>query len=337
MMVAATVLASCSKNTDINVPQPTDTDSPQVCLTLGADDYPQSRAFFDNTALAETWESEIKTLAVYVFNASGEFVVKRSMTAAEIKAKTAQVALPNVAANTPCSFFVVANGDYGEVATRAAMEGLIEKIGLDEYNGTFAQVSTGSKRSGGFVMTGRTDATVLSAGSTTPVAVSVKRTVAKIAVRAKMDAAFPAMYNGGTITISSIKVSRLSATTYSYNFSAPDIRSSLYEFSQTAQKSASGFDALFYGYANKALAASEQVVLTLSGFFDADGNAATTTDRSDAEYKVELTGAGSGEIRRNGYYRVDAVIKGLSGDAVGVNISVENWETPVTQTVQLGN
>jgi 2C-methyl-D-erythritol 2,4-cyclodiphosphate synthase len=337
-MVAATTLASCSKNTDNNT-ETINPDSPQVRLTLGED--AATRAFFDNSATAESWESELKTLAVYAFDSSGKFIVKRSLTTSELSSKSAIFALPNSVAGTNCSFYVVANADYGDVATTTAMDALTESATLDEYNGTFAQTAQARKRTAGFVMTGTTTAKVSAAGTTTTVAVTLKRTVAKIALRVRMDDAFSAAYGNGTVTITSVKLSKVSATSNSfYKSGSYATRGTLYETTQTPLKNGSYYDGCFYSYENATLAAGSRVVLTLSGVFDVDGNSSTTTDRMNVDYKIVLTGAAGGAIKRNGYYRVDAAIKGLSGDGVGavtVNISVANWETPVTQTISLGN
>ncbi len=187
-------------------------------------------------------------------------------------------------------------------------------------------------------MTGATVVKIAAAGSSTSVPVTLKRTVAKIAVRVKPDAAFGATYGGGSVTITSVKLSKASAISNSfYKAGNNPSRNYLYETTQTPLKNGANFDGCFYAYENGTLNAGSRAMLTLTGYFDADGNAATTGDRLDVEYRVELTGSGNGEIKRNGYYRVDATIKGLSGDAVGVNISVAAWETPVTQTINLGN
>ncbi len=53
-------------------------------------------------------------------------------------------------------------------------------------------------------------------------------------------------------------------------------------------------------------------------------------------YEVELDGAAGGEIRRNGYYRVDVTINGLTGQDATLTITPAEWESPVTQTVELG-
>ncbi len=339
-MVAATVLASCNKSTDIDTNVIDNPDGPQVLLTLGSEDA-ATRAFFDNTAMAETWESEIKNMSVYIFDASGKFIIKRSLTTPELSAKSARFVLPNSAAGTNCSFYVVANANYGNVADVTAMDAMTESETLDEYNGTFAQTGQARKRTVGFVMTGKMTATIAAAGSSTTVAVTLKRTVAKIALRIRMDASFSTYYGNGTVTINSVKLSKVSAASNSfYQAGSYASRGSLYETTQTPQKNGSYYDGCFYAYENGTLTAGNRVMLTLTGVFDGDGISTTTADRLNVEYEIELTGASGGEIKRNGYYRVDAAIKGLSGDGTGaitVNISAENWETPVTQTISLGN
>ena len=70
--------------------------------------------------------------------------------------------------------------------------------------------------------------------------------------------------------------------------------------------------------------------------YDADGNASTTADRMEVVYTIPLTGKAGGEIARNGYYRVAANITGLVGQDCQVSVSVAEWETPVTQSVDLG-
>jgi hypothetical protein len=335
-MVATATFASCSGNTDIddNSAVIINADAPQVHLTLGAG--AGTRAFFDNTATAETWESEITALTVYAFDKSGNPIVKRSLTAPEVTAKSARFSLPNSVAGTNCSFYVVANADYGNAANAKAMDALTETVPLDDYNGTFTQISGARKRTAGFVMTGKTTATVAAAGSSTTVGVTLRRTVAKVAVRTAVAPSFTATYGGGVIVINSVKLSRASALSNSFYKTPLASRTSLYEFTQTTHKNGSNFDALMYVYENGALGAGSRVLLTLKGYFDADGSDTTTYDRSDVEYKVELEGSTGGEIKRNGYYMVDITINDLAGDSFTVVITTADWENPVTQTVNLG-
>lgn len=331
-MAATAILASCSKNAE-TVTNPEPADGLQVMFTLSAGD--QTRAFFDNTAEAETWEKEVKTMTVYVFNQSGDAILRRVLSTSEIAAKSASLTLPNSAAGTTCSFYVVANADYGTVASTTAIGTLTETEVLGSYNAAMATVSSGAARPGGFIMTGSNTASILD-GATTNVAVTIKRVVAKIAVRISVDPTFSTTYGGGTVSISSAKISKSSAKSYSFPQTAMYSPRTLYEFSQASATSGLYKNNLFYIYENDALAEGDRVLLTLTGVFDADGNMGTTADQLPVEYQVELSGATGGEIKRNGYYRIEANIKGLSGDGVIVNFTVADWETPVTQAVDLG-
>ena len=104
-----------------------------------------------------------------------------------------------------------------------------------------------------------------------------------------------------------------------------------------APAAASGkYNNLFYIFENGALAEASRVALEITATYDADGNASTTADRMEVVYTVPLTGKAGGEIARNGYYRVAANITGLVGQDCQVSVSVAEWETPVTQSVDLG-
>ena len=84
------------------------------------------------------------------------------------------------------------------------------------------------------------------------------------------------------------------------------------------------------------MTAGSRVLLEINATYDQDGNGSTTDDRSEVAYSVELTGKAAGEILRNGYYRIAANITGLVGQDCVVSVSVADWETPVTQSVELG-
>lgn len=93
---------------------------------------------------------------------------------------------------------------------------------------------------------------------------------------------------------------------------------------------------LFYIFENGTLAEASRVALEITATYDADGNASTTADRMEVVYTIPLTGKAGGEIARNGYYRVAANITGLVGQDCQVSVSVAEWESPVTQSVDLG-
>ena len=79
------------------------------------------------------------------------------------------------------------------VTTKSALLAKLETSAAD-YNGTFAEVSTKAKRSGGFVMTAGVSKAIAE-GGTTSVALTLKRTVAKVAVQTSVDASFNSKYS----------------------------------------------------------------------------------------------------------------------------------------------
>lgn len=331
--IVATMLASCDKEPEmLNPTTPGAVDGAQVTLTLsGADE--QTRAFFDNTAKAEAWESSLSSLSVFAFDKAGTLILRRDFTSSELAAKSATFALPKSTAGAECSFYAVANYDTSAAKTKSALTSMLEKSAGD-YNGTFAEVSTKAKRSGGFVMSGSATKTVGAVNTTTDVAITIKRTVAKVALQTTIDPTFAQKY-GGTLTINSVKLSKAASQSLVIA-GTPTPGAMTYTHTQTPASASGKMNNLFYIFENAALTAGNRVLLEINATYDLDGNASTTDDRSEVVYSVELTGKSAGDILRNGYYRVTANISGLVGQDCEVSITVADWETPVTQNVDLG-
>ena len=342
MIFAATAIAaafaSCTEHNENSVnPDVLSGDGrPQVQITLGADD--ATRAFFDETATAEPWENELTRLEVSAFDQSGNLIARRLLTTREVEAKSARISLPHSATGTTCSFYVIANLSYSQPGSFQGFDNLI-LTDSESNNGTFEEVTAGHKREAGFVMTGKATATIVGGDSYTRINVPLRRVVAKVALRTSVDeAAFSTATAGGKVTITSARVHKTLARTYLFAEEGRyDTSDNSYQFTQASTANGNHFDNLFYIYENGPRPTGERVAITLSGYFDADGNAATVDDRTDVEYNLELGGSGDGAIRRNGYYRVNAVIEGLPGDGVAMNCLVAGWETPENQNVVLGN
>ena len=329
----AVLFASCDKETEtINPMQPSTADGAQVTITLSGTD-PDTRAFFDTTAKAEAWESSLSTLSVFAFDKGGTLIVRRDFTSAELASKSATFALPKSTAGTECSFYAVANYDASSAKTRAALTALVENSAAT-YNGTFAEVSTAAKRSGGFVMSGFTTKTVGTVNTTTNIGITLKRTVAKIAFQATVDPSFADKYSG-SLTVNSVKLSKAASQSL-VMAGSPTPGAMTFSHTQTPAAASGKYNALFYCFENGALTAGNRVLLEINATYDLDGNASTPDDRSEVTYSVELTGKAAGEILRNGYYRIAANITGLVGQDCVVSVTVADWETPVTQNVDLG-
>ena len=331
--LAAMSLVACDEDTsDTMNPSPAaPTAGASVTLTLTDGD--GTRTFFDDKAAAETWEKSLSSLAVYAFDKSGALLVHRNFTPSELTAKSATFSLPKSAAGTECSFYAVANLDVSAAPTKSSLTTLLEKEAAN-YNGTFAEVSAAAKRARGFVMSGSATKTVGAVNSTTSVAVTLKRTVAKIALQTTVDPVFAEKYPG-TIRINSVKLSRAASQSLVFA-AAPSAGAMSYTHTQTPASASGHYNSLFYLYETGKLDAGSRVLLEIGATYDLDGSDTTTDDRSEVTYSVELTGKAAGEILRNGYYRVAANITGLVGQDCAVSVTVADWETPVTQNVELG-
>ena len=256
----------------------------------------------------------MSSLSIFVFDNADNFVIRRDLTSSELAAKSATFSLPKSLASTPCSFYAVANYDASSAKTRAALTALVEKSAAD-YNGTFVEVSSAAKRSGGFVMSGMKSQTVGAVNSTTNVGITLKRTVAKVALQTTIDPLFADKY-AGTLTINSVKLSK-AASQSAVVAGSPTPGAMTFSHTQTPAMASGKYNALFYCFENGALPAGSRVLLEINATYDPDGKAA-------------------GEILRNGYYRVAANITGLVGQDCAVSVTVADWETPVTQNVELG-
>ena len=331
--IVAALFASCDKESEtLNPTTPGAVEGAQVTLTLaGADE--QTRAFFDNTAKAEAWESSLSSLSVFAFDKAGTLILRRDFTSAELTAKSATFALPKSTAGTECSFYAVANYDASSAKTKSALTSMLEKSAGD-YNGTFAEVSTKAKRSGGFVMSGSTTKTVGVVNTITDIAITIKRTVAKVAMQTTIDPTFSQKY-GGTLTINSVKLSKAASQSLLIA-GTPTPGAMSYTHTQTPASASGTQNNLFYLFENGTLTVGNRVLLEINATYDMDGNASTSDDRSEVTYSIELTGKSAGEILRNGYYRIAANITGLVGQDCTVSVAVADWEMPVTQNVDLG-
>lgn len=275
----------------------------------------------------------MSSLSIFAFDDAGNLIIRRDLTSGELAAKSATFSLPKSSAGTTCSFYAVANYDASSAKTKSALTSMLEKSAAD-YNGTFAEISTKAKRSGGFVMSGLTTKTVGAVNTTTDIAITIRRTVAKVAMQTTIDPTFSEKY-GGTLTINSVKLSKAASQSLLIA-GTPTPGAMTYTHTQTPTSASGKMNNLFYVYENAALTAGNRVLLEINATYDLDGSDATTDDRSEVVYSVELTGKSAGDILRNGYYRVTANISGLVGQDCEVSITVADWETPITQNVDLG-
>ena len=333
VLTAALALAACAKEQQEPVPTPMDAGDVTVSF-VAEENSAQTRAFFDASATTESWEKSLSSISLFCFDTDGSLIVRRNFTPAEVSTKKATFALPKSAAGKSVEFYAIANTTVGDIADKAALLALKETSAA-LYNGTFAEVSAAAKRSGGFLMSGSVTKAIAAEGQATDVAITLKRDVAKIAVQSSLSADFASKYPG-KIKVNSAKISRAaSQTPYFGGTVAPGAMT--FTHTQTPKEDAGKYNALFYLFENGTLAAGSRVLLTLEAIYDKDGNFSTAGDQTPVTYEVELKGTSdNGTILRNGYYRVAVSLAGLTGQDVSATITVADWETPVTQNINLG-
>lgn len=328
MAAAAVALFSCEKEITPTIETPN-----QVAISF-VDDH-ATKAFFDPTTATEAWESTLSSLAVLVFDNGGNLIVQRNFNTTEVASKSANFAIPNTVVGVACEFYAVANIEVPvSVQSKSDLLSMIETA-PNIYNSTFSQASSIAVRSGGFVMSGSTSKTIAAVGAKTDVAITLYRTVSKVAIQTATTPEFAARYYG-KVRVNNATISKAANQTNIITPVAINSGAMNYSYTQTPNDAAGTFQNLFYLFENEALSTGNRLLLTLETTYDRDGNFATTADQAPVTYNIELSGAGNGEFNRNGYYRILVNIDGLTGSDATATIVVAPWATPITQNVNIG-
>lgn len=328
---ALALLASCSKHTD----EIADSTTGSVVKIAFVDETPQTRAFFGTTAAAESWEKQIGSLTLFVFDQNRTAVLQRNFSASEIAAKTATIPIPDATPGQTYSFYVLANNsNLGTVADLDDLLALSESEAAS-YNGTFDEVSTKAKRTQGFTMTGSATQAIAQAGQVTTVNISLKRLVAKIAIQAATDSKFASIYPG-RVKITSAEVSSAAISRYYFYEQQKQAAAQTFTHTQTAKDLSGKYGNLFYVYGNESNSAPQTLKFNLEGIYDKDGDFGTTNDQLAVNYEFELRGDQGITINQNTYRRITVNITGLTGADASITITPADWEGPFSQDVNIG-
>ena len=338
------LLAACTKD-EVN-PTPTNGGKEgEIELILKNESVADgTRAFGSGTT--ESWEKSISSAVLIVYNTSGTQILRRVLTAAEVNGSTTtpiKFVLPGVSADASCDFYVVINRNIADNITTKT--GLLAELESDiaSYNSTYANVTTKAMRTGGFVMTGSASVKI-AAG--TAVTMTVKRVVAKVEIQTSMTDSFRTKYGNGCVEVKKVTLSRgaeksflIDQTTSKYatvSSSFTSAQDAYCDKTGASKTNAYKYNNLFYINEKAAAATGSRIKVVLNAVYDADGNLSTTTDQLAVTYETELTGATGGKIARNGSYKVNAKLDGLTGQDVTLAVTVANWDALSTQDVNLG-
>ena len=301
----------------------------------------ETRAFGSGTT--ETWEKSISSAILIVYNTSGTQILRRVLTATEVNNSASspiRFVLPGVNVDTTCDFFVIINRTVADnIITKT---GLLAELESDvaSYNSTYANVTTKAMRTGGFVMTGSASAKI--AAGTTAVSLTVKRVVAKVEIQTIMTDAFRSKYGNGCVEIKKITISRGAEKSYlidqtSSKYATVNSAQDAYCDKTGASKTnAYKYNNLFYINEKAAAATGSRIKVVLDAIYDADGNLSTTADQVPLSYETELTGTTDGKMLRNGSYKLNVNLDGLTGKDMTLAIAIANWDALSTQNVNIG-
>lgn len=335
------LLAACTKD-EVN-PTPTNGGKEgEIELILKNESVADgTRAFGSGTT--ESWEKSISSAVLIVYNTSGTQILRRVLTAAEVNGSTTtpiKFVLPGVSADASCDFYVVINRNIADNITTKAK--LLEELESDIAS--YANVTTKAMRSGGFAMTGTVTAKIVS--GTTAVTVTVKRVVAKVEIQTSMTDSFRTKYGNGCVEVKKITLSRGAEKSYLIDQTASKYAtvSSSFTSAQDAYCDKTGasktnaykYNNLFYINEKAAAATGSRIKVVLDAIYDADGNLSTTTDQVPLSYETELTGTTDGKMLRNGSYKLNVNLDGLTGKDMTLSIAIANWEALSTQNVNVG-
>lgn len=337
--------AACEKSETIPTPENNEKAGEIELVLKNGNVADKTRAFGSGTT--ESWEKSISSAVLIVYNTSGTQILRRVLTAAEVNGSTTtpiKFVLPGVSADASCDFYVVINRNIADNITTKAK--LLEELESDiaSYNGTYANVTTKAMRSGGFAMTGTVTAKIVS--GTTAVTVTVKRVVAKVEIQTSMTDSFRTKYGNGCVEVKKITLSRGAEKSYLIDQTASKYAtvSSSFTSAQDAYCDKTGasktnaykYNNLFYINEKAAAATGSRIKVVLDAIYDADGNLSTTADQVPLSYETELTGTTDGKMLRNGSYKLNVNLDGLTGKDMTLSIAIANWEALSTQNVNVG-
>ncbi len=294
-----------------------------------------TRAFFDNTSLAEPYEKEITKMDIYVVDDQGKQVMHKRFDANEITKLKGGLYVPVYCEGRYCTFYAVANHYRylyfnGETALVKANDD-----NNTHYTGNFNYISTYSRQYNGFTMSDVKKVLIGPNGTVTDVSFTLKRTVAKIAIRTEMTPDFPARYHTAKAWIKSVELTNCPThTPLWYQPGVDRVADGWVKVTQDAEQLDGYSCNLLYVFENFARSAGgRECNLVFTIVLDMDGSSETHDDRIEAVCTVPFAGSGDGEIKRNGYYRVQAIIRDFDAIEVISVVQTGDWEPPVTQII----
>ncbi len=330
----AAILPSCSKNDDVATSMVTpESTAKEVTIKLTPDNI--TKAFFDPSAAAETWEKQVNKATIILDRYSDPALgsdesIHKVFSASDFSNNSVTISLEEINVDDLLAISVVANVDVPEnIYASKVFANVIQPLDVADYNGTFAEVSNSAKRSEGFPLYKTTYATIENLDAIV-VPITLERNVSKIAIETTISDNFnnPDQFPGD------LRVDAITAYTSFVRNTALENCDTHY---QASNKSNDKYQNLFY------MEHSNKNEFHISATYDADGDFSTTDDQTPVSYIFALLDSYDStiELSPNTYYRISVNIKSADVDVssecdIDVSVSVSDWVQAEDQSVEIG-
>lgn len=326
--VVMTIMVSCSKDeTACEVCQSIDEDIATIDLKFQTDGFSSTRAFFDDVALAEPWEKEVRDLTVYIFDLRNKqkAVFFQRYYPSSPEDLNYVIELPLELIGVECELLAIANNPVNSDMTYDEVLDWKEYGILSSYQSTFSSMINSCIRSRGFSMSGRQNFTLESL--TQKISVELKRTVAKLAAKTQLNPDILTQYNVKGASIGLVLTSQMSMKVFADSGYGGE-----FQRSQIAEFIDGEYCNLFYLYPNLAETNNAKLRFLFVVTLDEDGDPETTNDRKDYLIYHPAEYSGGGNIIRNGYYRMYATINKLQSSR-NTGVTDEEWVSSEMVTI----
>lgn len=326
MLALAFVATSCSSDDDFKL------DGDGEIIRIHFTKSPSTKGYLDDAAKTESFEKSISSVSVLVYEATGDqnFLLQHDADATEISNSKLVFLLPRGMEEKQLTFLAIANHSLESTPKTLSEAYSLLESDIAAYNGTFAQVSAGALRTGGFAMSAIAADMSVSSFEINEIYMPLERTVAKIAIKSSISGTFSQKYSG-SIKITNVTIGNLSSKTLSISPSlsgSTKIDDASKSLSQVPGASGNELRSLFYSYEKK----TGKALVTIDGTYDADGDFSSTKDQTAVTYQFEIAEL----LKRNAYYRLDVLISGLEGSECDMTLAVKDWAGPYSQEITLG-
>lgn len=345
LIIAAMALAglvSCDKS-EIIPAAPVEAGTEKVLNITFTNDkgYVLTRGYFDGTTEPEPWEKKITSMEVFICDSSGDIMLRRTLSDDEIARMQFKLSIPQSTRLERVTTVCIANYQTPLSVQRLNdLQNMLDNLPA-AYNSVGEASSPGEKWNSGFTMSALAEITDLSTNPVPTVEMTLRRTVAKIAVRVAIDPQFTANHSGGMLEITKASVVRAAADGKVIWRDNPNEVPTSMTFNHTvdAVKSETVKEFVFYVHPNhrQNWFSETNPAIRIEGLFDRDGDPATRDDIFNVSYEVFINKDNYGAVVRNEVYKYDLTVKGLNGAQVESAFEVNDWTPPVTEDFDAGN